>query len=336
MTLNGANGETYSQMKNTLQLSGSSQDEVNQAYLDLNNSLASADPKATFTTANSIWCRQGFSFNQSFLDVNKKYFNASVQSLDFTNQASVGTINSWVSENTNGKITTIINKIKSGAVMYLINAIYFNAEWKYKFDSTLTTSTFPFYTSSGILVKCAMMNQENKFNYYKGSDYCALEMPYGNGCYNMLIILPNNSGDVNQLLNSVDGAMLSQINSGMTMQDVKLYLPRFQAEYSTSLNIPLPDLGMVNAFDPSAADFPNISSAMKLYISDVLHKTYVKVGEEGTEAAAVTAVIMSVTSGRGITDPGIVFRVDHPFIFLITEKNSGAILFAGKIVNPVN
>jgi serpin B len=150
----------------------------------------------------------------------------------------------------------------------------------------------------------------------------------------MLIILPNDSVDVNQVLSRVDLSMLNQISSGMTQQQVNLYLPRFHVSYYTSLKNPLINLGMVDAFEP-LADFSNISKTMELMISDVLHKTYIKVGEQGTEAAAVTAVIMYTTSIEN-PEPEIVFSVDHPFIFLITEKNSGAILFAGKIVNPVN
>jgi serpin B len=333
MTLNGANGKTYTQMLNTLQLSGNSQAQVNQAYMNLKNILTTADPTVTFTDANSIWCRQSVSFEQNFLGVNNKYFNAYIQSLDFTNPASPGIINNWVSENTNGKITQIVGKIiPPEVVMYLINAIYFKAVWEYKFDTSFTTLR-PFYLQNGSVVQCKMMNQLNNFNYYAGLDYQALEIPYGNGNFNMLIILPNNSVDVNQLLSSVNGTMLNQINAGMTQaQKINLYLPRFQVNYNISLMKSLIDLGMVDAFDPFSADFSNICKTLKLYITDVIHKTYVKVDEEGTEAAAVTVV--SIGAQFVIENP--VFSVDHPFIFLITEKNSGAIIFAGKVVNPVN
>jgi serpin B len=333
MTINGANGETYSQMKSTLQLPGNSQTDVNQAYLNINNTLASSDPSVSFTTANSIWCRQSISFEPSFLNVNQQYFNAYVQSLDFTNPASVTTINNWVNANTKGKISQIINNIPAQAVMYLINAIYFKADWTNKFDSSLTKQS-PFLLANGTTVQCAMMYQENNFNYYQGSNYCALQISYGKGNFNMMIILPNSGVDVNQLLSRFDASLLNQINTGMTKQDVKLYLPRFEMSFSTSLKNPLIDLGMVDAFSPSA-DFSKISNTMSLKISDVLHKTYLKVGEEGTEAAAVTAVIV-VTSVVLVPASGLVFDVNHPFIFLITEKNSGAILFAGKTLNPSN
>jgi serpin B len=333
MTINGANGETYSQMKSALQLPGNSQTDVNQAYLNLNNTLAASDPTVSFTNANSIWCKQGLSFEQSFLNVNQQYFNAYVQTLDFTNNASVETINNWANTNTNGKITQIINSISPGTVMYLINAIYFKAAWQNKFDSLLTALT-PFNLSNGRQIQCAMMYQENNLNYYQGSNYSAVQIPYGNGNYNMLIILPSSGVDVNQLLSQVNASILNQINTGMTKKDVKLYLPRFKESFSTSLKKPLINLGMVDAFSQSA-DFSKISNSMPLMISDVLHKTYLKVGEGGTEAAVVTTtVIVRLTAITPIS--GIVFDVDHPFIFLITEKNSGAILFAGKILNPLN
>jgi serpin B len=332
MTINGANGETYSQMKSALQLPGNSQTDVNQAYLNLNNTLAASDPTVSFTNANSIWCKQGLSFEQSFLNVNQQYFNAYVQTLDFTNNASVGTINNWANTNTNGKITQIINSISPSTVMYLINAIYFKAAWQNKFDSLLTALK-PFNLSNGSQVQCAMMYQENNFNYYQGSNYSAVQIPYGNGNYNMLIILPSSGVDVNQLLNQVNASMLEKVNTGMTKKDIKLYLPRFKVTFSTSLKNPLINLGMVDAFSQSA-DFSKISNSMHLMISDVLHNTYLKVGEGGTEAAAVTTVIMTGSAVMPI--PGNVFDVDHPFIFLITEKNSAAILFAGKILNPLN
>ncbi len=334
MTLNGAKGDTYSQMLSTLQLSGNSQVQVNQAYQSLNNTLSSADPGVTFTDANSIWCRQDVSFEQNFLSVNQKYFNADIQSLNFANPATIGIINTWVSDNTAGKITNIINNIPANAVMYLINAIYFKASWQSKFDSSLTRLE-PFYPSTGGSVQCEMMNQQNDFNYYSVSDYQALQVPYGSGNFSMLIILPNTGIDINYLLNELNGALLNRINAGMAMQLVTLVLPRFQVSYCDSLKSPLIDLGMVNAFNPSLADFSYINPMLQLYISNVIHKTYVKVGEQGTEAAAATAVVMG-TSCAGPTNPRLVFNVDHPFIFFIIEKNSGAILFAGKIVNPLN
>ena len=333
MTLNGANGRTYTQMKNTLQLSGNTQTAVNQSFLNLNSTLNTADPNVCFTTANSIWCRQDLNFNQSFLDVNKKYFSARIQNLDFTNPASVGIINDWVSDNTKGKITKIIDRIPPEMVMYLINAIYFKADWTNKFDSMQTTLK-DFYLLNGGRVLCSMMYQRNNYDYYKAGNYQAVKIPYGNGNFNMLILLPNDSIDVNLVLRNVNESMLAKINSGLTKQDLKLYLPRFQANYDINLNNPLIELGMPDAFDRSLADLSKISDKMKLFISEVIHKTFIKVGEQGTEAAAVTEVGVGITAV--IENSAKVFYVDHPFIFLITEKNSGAILFAGKIVNPLN
>jgi serpin B len=334
MTINGAKNSTYTQMKSALRLSGNSQDEINQAYLNLNNVLTNADSNVILTAANSIWCNQSIMFEQNFLDVNKKYFNSYVQNLDFANQASVGIINNWVSDNTKGKITKIISQISPYAEMYLINAIYFKAKWKHKFNSSFTKTT-PFFLANGNTIQCAMMHKQDFFKYYKDKNYSALEIPYGNGNMNMLIILPDSSENVNQLLSRVDETMLNQLNAGFAYKEVNLHLPRFEINYNVSLNNSLKDLGMIDAFDSSAADFSGISKTMKLYISDVLQKTYIKVEEEGTEAAAVTSVGIIMTTSLNHESHIIVFNVDHPFIFLITEKNSGALLFAGKIVNPV-
>ena len=138
MVLNGANGKTYDEMKSTLELPENTQDEINQSYQNLNNLLTQIDPKVIFESANSIWYKQGITFEQSFLDVNKTYFDAQVQALNFNDPSSVNTINNWVSEKTKQKITSIIKSIPDGAVMYLINAIYFKGTWSFKFDSTVT------------------------------------------------------------------------------------------------------------------------------------------------------------------------------------------------------
>jgi len=332
MVLNGANGKTYDEMKSVLELPGNSQDEVNQSYQNLNNLLTQIDPKVIFESANSIWYKQNLTFEQSFLDVNKTYFDAQVQALNFADPSSVNTINNWVSEKTKQKITSIIKSIPDGAVMYLINAIYFKGTWLYKFDSTATKDD-NFYVTTGNPVICRMMNQKNKFEYYKADNYQAIELPYGDGDFQMLVILPSSGSDINSLINQMDENYWNNLLTSMDSAEVNLWLPKFKVEYSITLNDALKALGMTSAFAPFVADFSKIRKEKDLFISRVLHKTYVKVDEEGTEAAAVTAIEMGTTA-VGPGEKQIYMKVDHPFIFAIRENTSGAILFIGKVVNP--
>jgi len=328
MTLNGASGQTYNEMKTTLGLTVSSQDDINKAYQSLNQLLTQVDPKVIFEYANSIWYRQGLTFEQSFLDVNKNYFDAAVQGLNFNDPASVDIINNWVKEKTNGKITNIINNIPPAIVMYLINAIYFKGTWLHKFDTSATKQD-DFYVAQNDPVKSMMMNQMNKFNYYQTSAYQAIELPYGNGDFSMLVILPSTGSNVSSIINQMDTGFWDNILNNMDSAEVSLELPKFKIEYYTSLKSELEAMGMTTAFTPSA-DFSKMRPEKDVLISDVLHKTYVNVDEEGTEAAAVTVVVVGAT----VVISGIPMKVNHPFIFAIREKNSGAILFIGKVVNP--
>ncbi len=334
MLLNGANGQTYNEIKSTLELTETNQDDINKAYQNLNQLLTQVDPQVIFQSANSIWYKQGVSFEQSFLDVNKNYFDAEVQGLDFNNPASVGIINNWVSDKTNGKISSIINTIPQDAVMYLINAIYFKGTWTFQFDSTATKQD-DFYVTQSDPVKCMMMNQKNKLDYYQTDNYQAVELPYGDGDFSMLVILPAQSSDINSFISQLDENFWDNLLTNMDSAEVNLWLPRFKLEYFITLNDALKAMGMESAFNPLTADFTKMRPVRDLYISNVLHKTFINVDEKGTEAAAVTAIEIALTA---VVTPNneIYMRVNHPFIFAIRENTSGAILFIGKVVNPIN
>ena len=265
--------------------------------------------------------------------MNKNYFDASVQRLDFTNPASVDIINNWVKEKTKEKITSIIKQIPKEAVMYLINAIYFKGMWKYQFDTSATKQD-DFYVSQNDEIKCMMMSQKDTLNYYNTNNYQAVELPYGNGDFSMVIILPSTGEDINSLISQIDGNFWNSLLNSMTKQEVNLWLPKFKIEYFINLNNALKSLGMPTAFDPYNADFSKMRPEKDVYISNVLHKTYVNVDEEGTEAAAATAVEISYTAVFG--PQNINMKVNHPFIFAIREKKSGTILFIGKVVKPTN
>lgn len=330
MTYNGADGDTKEAMEKTLELSGFTIDEINENYKMLIDALASVDPKVLMSIANSIWYKQTFEVEQDFISVNQNYFYAEVSPMDFGNPDAVTTINNWVADKTNDKITEILDYIPADAVMYLINAIYFKGIWKYEFDES-DTEEKPFYLSNGTTKDVPMMVQEGSFNYLSNDILQAVELPYGAGNYTMVILLPqyNKTPDdiIDQLSNENWNRWLSEFYEA---EKVQIHLPKFKFEYKNKLNDELINMGMGIAF--GNADFSKINPNAGLYISRVIHKTFIEVNEEGTEAAAVTLVELRESSTGGET--GIHFYVNQPFIFAIKEKYTNSIIFMGKVMEP--
>ena len=331
MTFNGAAGETADAIKNTVGFDGMSKSDINESYASLIALLTEVDPQTRFQIANSIWYRLGFAVEQDFIDINQNYFDAVVSGLDFASPSAVETINSWVNDKTFGNIDKIIDQINRDTVMFLINAMYFNGTWKFEFDKNLTRSDH-FYKTDGSKTNCKMMKQQNDFAYYSTSDYQVIDLPYGNGQFRMTVILPEQNKSLYEFITNLNSQTLADITAGLSKAKGTLYLPKFKIGYEKNLNDVLKSLGMTVAFT-AAADFSNINKEETLLISQVKHKAYVDVNEEGTEASAVTVVEIGRTSAGG-EDPGFIMRVDRPFLFMIRENHSQSILFTGKIVNP--
>jgi serpin B len=329
MTLNGAANETEIAMRNTLELNGLSKEQINRSFKGLIELLTELDPEVIFQIANSIWYRLGFQVEQDFIDVNKKYFNAIVQSLDFTLPEALDIINTWVEENTNKKINKIIDQIHPLTVMFLINAIYFKGTWTYEFDKDLTQDD-TFFMNSESSVNCKLMRQTGEFLYLETSEFQAVDLPYGSGKYSMTIFLPYSSKPVNSLIEELTVENLDSWIAGLSKTEGTIFLPKFKLEYEIKLNDVLTALGMGIAFS-EAADFTGINRYGGLFISKVKHKTFVEVDEEGTEAAAVTVVEIRESAVQPST---FMMKVNRPFIFIIRENHSGTILFSGKIVEP--
>lgn len=329
MTLNGANGETKQAMQTALELVGLTDQQINESYKSLIELLVGLDPKVKFKIANSIWYRNGYTFEQDFLDVNRDYFNARVAGLDFGNPQSKDIINAWVEESTNGKIKEIVDQIDPLTVMFLINAIYFKGTWTYEFDKNQTRDDF-FNLPDGSQVQCKMMAQTGEFSYYANDDFQAIDLPYGDKLFSMTIILPEQGKSIDALIATLNAQNWEAWLGNFSKLEGDLYFPRFKLEYEIKLNDVLKSLGMEIAFDPNLADFTRMYKNGGIYIDNVKHKSFVEVNEEGTEAAAATVVDMRLTSvGSGFT-----IRVDRPFVFAIRENHSGTILFIGKIVDP--
>jgi len=332
MTYNGAAGTTEEAMRNTLKFDDLTLEQINGAYRSLIDLLGSLDPDVQFQLANSIWYRMGVTFRQDFIDRNQIYFNAEVRGLDFSAPEAAATINDWVSENTGDRIEDIVSDpIDPMTVMFLINAIYFKGSWTYEFD-TEETEDDVFMLPGGVEAPCRMMNQAGDFMYFRGMGFQAIDLPYGNGDFSMVVILPDRpKNDIDSIIDALDQETWIGWLESFDEQEGHIQLPKFTLEYEAMLNKVLTALGMGVAFDMGAADFSGMySGPQRLFISKVKHKSFVTVDEEGTEAAAATSVEVGITSPTGFR-----MRVDHPFLFAIRDSHTQTILFMGKIVEPL-
>ena len=333
MTYNGADGTTKEAMENTLKLSGLTTDEINTSFKNLMNVLMGLDEDVLFDIANSIWYDESYSVEPDFVSVNEEYYNAEVSSLDFNSPDAVSTINSWVADKTHDKIPTIINSIPQDMVMYLINAIYFKGTWIYEFDEEFTRDRW-FISEDGTFSNCSTMVQQNDFYYTENEIFEAAELPYGNEDFAMVILLPKSTKKVSDIIIAANNEnwneWMDELNE---KQKLQIYLPKILIEYKTPLNNPLSDMGMGIAFNPTA-DFTKINPEENMFISQVIHKSFLEVNEEGTEAAAVTIVEGVGGVSDGDAPDYKTFNVNKPFVIAIRERSTNTVLFMGCIYNP--
>jgi serpin B len=331
MTMNGAANQTFDEMRSALGFGTRPSAEINASYRSLIDMLRALDRTVDFRIANSIWYRAGFPFETAFLDESRQFFDARVTGLDFSSPTATPTINDWVKQTTNGKIEKIIDgPISSDAVMYLINAIYFNGSWTTQFDKNQTRQE-SFTTVAGATAPIAMMRLTDTIRVGETADAQVVDLPYGGGAFAMTILLPKPGKSIASFVSSLSAESWASSVAGLTARQIELRMPKFTMRWEAVLNDPLNALGMRQAFVPGGADFTRMSSAGKqLYINVVKQRSFVDVHEEGTEAAAVTSVEIRVTSIGG---PQVI-RIDRPFVFAIRERLSGTVVFLGKIVRP--
>ena len=333
MTLNGAEGQTYDDMREALYLSGMEIDEINEAFKSLVELLITVDPHVTMKIANSIWHADWLPVKEDFLERVRDHYGAEVAGLDFDDPASVDVINAWVRENTEELIEEIIDEIPDHIVMYLINALYFKGDWLRPFD-TDDTRKADFHLETGESVEVDMMHQEGRFAIHFSNDVQMIEMPYGDSLYTMSVLMPADPDmPIDRFIDEqMTASNLASWRSNLTVdsRDITVELPKFEMEYEIEYNDILKAMGMEIAFDKYEADFNGIAdvSPENLYIDEVIHKTFIRVDEEGTEAAAVTSVAIAITS----MPPQMI--VNRPFVFIIHERESGTNLFMGKMKNP--
>jgi len=327
MAMTGTANQTFDDMRAALQFGTASLADIDAGYKSLIALLTSLDKTVTMEIANSIWYRNTFPFNQSFLDDGTNYFGATIKPLDFANvDASLSAINGWVNTQTKGKIPTIIDKIEPENVMFLINAIYFKGSWRERFNPALTQDG-PFHALGGDQT-VRLMNRHAKMLYTETATYQAVDLPYGDSAFTMTVVLPKTGTTVESLAASLDAASWQTLTSSLHTGDIDLVLPKVRMSWTRGLIPDLKGLGMLVPF-ADGADFTRMSTrGRELYISSVRQKTFVDINEEGTEAAAVTSTGISLTSAPITT----VMRVDRPFVFVIRERLSGTVLFMGKVV----
>jgi serpin B len=329
MSYNGSAGETKTAFEETMFMSDLTTEEINQAQKELVKALLEVDPAVTISIANSIWHREGFPVKPEFIKANQEFYDAEVREAAF-DQSTVDLINNWVENKTNGKIDQIIDQIDPSMVMFLINAIYFNGNWKYKFEASNTTNN-DFNLSNGSKVNVPFMNQEVTAKLMLHDDFTILDLPYGRGNYSMLIFLPDEDKTIDDVMAVWNTENYNQWLENFEAMNVEVSIPKFKFGYAKKLDDFLQSMGLSVAFDQDKADFSNITEAMQLHIDFVKHKSFIDVNEKGTEAAAVTVVGI----GNTCADPSYPkFIANRPFLFAIREKYTNAILFMGQVTNP--
>lgn len=330
MTACGAEGRTAEQMCSTLGFGDSSTEEVAGYYKKMVSCLQTIDNKSTFEIANSIWIEKRLDVKKDFISRTDKYFSSEVRNVDFDSSSTADAINKWCSDNTHGKISKIIEKLDPGTVMALINALYFKGKWAFEFNDK--TRSEQFTTISGSKVKHDMMSATERLRYSSSEGYEMVSLPYGNGAFQMSVILPPKDIPFAKAADNMDDGRWNALNSSLTTCNVNLKIPEFKFEYSSDLGEVLKALGMTDAFSASA-DFSGISDA-SLYIDSVIQKTFIEVNTKGTEAAAATIVTMKLTAAGPPQEPkNVDFIADRPFLFVISEQSTGAILFIGQKVD---
>lgn len=331
MTYAGAEGETRRQMAEALHFD-LPPEELNAGFATLNQVLLARDGRHRLDSANRLWGQASYKFRPEFLKTTRRYFGAELAPLDFTqSERARQTINDWVEQQTQGKIVELLppGVLDEKTRLVLTNAIYFKAGWEHEFVEALTADA-PFLLSKQEQIETPTMQQSNAFLYEETPQAQLLEMPYAGGDLAMVVLLPKELDGLADLEAELSEDKLRQWLAEGEYQEVEASLPKFQTTSQFMLSEPLKALGMPLAFSDQA-DFSGMSAAEGLKISDVVHKAFVDVNEAGTEAAAATGVAVKAAAAPATH---VVFRADHPFVFLIRDLRTEAILFLGRIIDP--
>ena len=328
MLANGAEASTREEIMDAIGAKDFDIDEMNAFYAYLIRRAKTADKQTTLNIANYIALNKEFKLKKKFASTIADSYQGAVESLDFTNPESTKRINGWCSEHTNNMIPTIIDQVEPSAVAYILNAIYFNGTWTDKFDKNNTNKEqFNGYTRDIMYVD--MMHRNAKYYYTSNDVYSAVTLPYGSGAYSMTVILPNEGKFITDLTKTLNADTIASLRRNMEECLVDLKLPRFTTEMKLPLKGIVAKLGAPSMFDATRADFSSFANG-NVYVSEMLQKAKIEVSEEGTKAAAVTMGMVKLTSMRPQEPRRVDFHCDRPFVYMIQDNYTGAILFMGQ------
>jgi serine protease inhibitor len=333
MTYAGSHGVTQTQMANALHFPPD-QNQLHRSFALLEARLKRVQEKGhiQLRTANAIWPRKGYKLLKTFLALTRKFYRVKITPVDFGDEEGARkTINGWVEENTEEKIKDLISPgaLDGATRLVLVNAIYFKGDWAKQFDPGLTRELL-FSTATDTQVQVPMMTRKDEFRYAEDEELQILELPYAGDDLSMLIFLPGKVDGLLKLEESLTVENLDKWSKILAVTEMEVFLPKFELTFTFRLDDTLKSMGMPDAFSDQA-DFSGMDGTRQLFIAAVLHKAFVAVNEQGTEAAAATAVIMMT---KAVLISPIIFRADHPFLFAIRENSTGSILFIGRVVNP--
>ena len=332
MAYEGAKENTASEMQ---QVFGFESDDAKRQkkVSELLSRFNPQDDKYNLQVTNALWVKDGYKIKQDYLDTAKTHYSSTVDNVDFVTDDGINKINSWVAEKTNEKIQDILAPGSTDELtrMVITNAVYFKGKWGLQFDSR-NTADMPFWTDKENSVITPMMKEDAAmYNYADAGDLQALELNYLGGDISMVVLLPKERNGLESVEQSLSKEKLDSIMDSMTRQPLTVQFPKFEFETEYNLINPLQNLGLEDAFDRYNADFHGITDE-QVYLEQAVHRAFVNVNEEGTEAAAITALVVRALSGS--PEPVAEFVADHPFMFMIQEKETGEILFIGRMVDP--
>lgn len=328
MILDGAQGATAEEICKVLGYGAGETDAVNEYCLSMLKQLPALDKKTQLSMANAIFVDDGWPLLDSYKSTVRQYYQAEVSNLDFTDNAgSLKAINGWCKDHTNGLIPKILDQVDPNMLAYLLNAMYFKSQWKEKFPKNATAQE-AFTKENGAQGKVPMMKQEKDYSYDENDIYQVVRLPYGNGAFSMYVFLPRGKNGVADVAGALKKSDWNSVRYNMETCEVDLWLPKFETTYHIKLNDILSEMGMPSSFDPERAHFKAMSE-YALCLSFVQQDAVIKVDEEGSEAAVVSSAGMMKEASL---PPGahVVFHADHPFLYLIAESSTGAVLFAGR------
>ncbi len=332
MTYAGAKGQTEQQMAQVLHFKPEEK-QIHEGFGGLSQLLNSTDKGYQLNMANRLWGQKTYPFQPEFLTTTQKNYGAELAKVDFAQaEQTRQEINAWVEKQTQGKIEDLIPSgvLDSRSRLVLTNAIYFKGTWANEFSKKATADA-PFHLSQDKPIDVPMMHQSKEFPYTETDDLQLLELPYGGDDLSMVVLLPKKRNGLEDMESKLTAQNLEAWTKALRSKEVQVFLPKFKLTSEFRMADVLRAMGMTLAFSDQA-DFSGISTAEDLMISEVLHKAFVDVNEEGTEAAAATGVVVRVTAA--LPQEPIVFRADHPFVFLIRDKRTDAVLFLGRVMNP--